>query len=133
MSLLNLTNYTVGERRRRDHSGLVILPTSAVRNRVLWSPKPFVPREMNTPQPPAATEPSQTSRPRIIWDLIEQITQQADAATLAVLCKTSHALLEVAGPLLYERVELKDRDIYRLFFVQRVCLFSTSLRALIHG
>lgn len=84
-------------------------------------------------RPPTSSEPSQTDEPRICWDLIEQITQEADPATLAVLCKTSRALLEVAGPLLYKRVEVTDRDTYRLLLVERVCLFSTTLRALTYG
>ena len=56
------------------------------------------------------------------WDVLQYIYSHCDTFTLAVLCLVSFESWEMAGPFLYEHVELKSIDGVKAFF------FLVSLR-----
>lgn len=50
------------------------------------------------------------------WEMLQHIYSHCDTCTLAVLCLVSFESWKMAGPVLYEHVDLKSVDGVKAFF-----------------
>ncbi|KAL7411738.1 hypothetical protein BDY24DRAFT_442784 [Mrakia frigida] len=77
--------------------------------------------------PPIASPPSLQALPSLPWETVEHIYSFCDQETLVSLSLVSFGSWELAGPILYEKVEITTLDglVFALLHRRRPFLFSS--------
>ena len=107
---MSLVSSTILQKEKKKGSRRLKLTLPSLPVRFLFPslPSPFLQRRLR----------SSSLRLHVPWEVLLVICQQSDGSTLRNLCLVSFGMVELAGPLLYEDVEIKTLErIYLFLFI----------------